>query len=179
MFKQYTRLYYSSSAVCSCYCWDLGNSIEEGFGVAVVIKNDITQGQAVNDGKWDSSNILTVKFANEGGKIKGTYSLTTTVNVGVGIISKTCGNVGLNGILARTKEMKKVLKTYCDAINQTEIIGRMIEDMETEMRDLINTIYVQKSQEIIDLARRNPSSVGNKMMQAQALKNAFKAQMKP
>ena len=179
MFRQYTKLYYSSSAISSCYCWDLGSSIEEGFGVAAVIKNVIDNVQSVRAGNWDSSNIVTVKFHKDGDKLKGTYSLTTTINVGVGFKSKTSGEVELSGIVARNKEVTKTLKTYCDPVKQVEIIGSLIEDMESELRETINTIYVQKSEEIIDLARRNPSSVGNKMAQAQALKNAFMGGKRP
>ena len=43
MFKLYIKHYYSISTICSVYCWGLGDSLEEGNGVAVLIKNSLTQ----------------------------------------------------------------------------------------------------------------------------------------
>lgn len=178
MFKFYLKNYYSVEAKCSCYCWDLGSKIEEGFGVAVVIKNAINHGQKLSNGMWDSSNVITVKFNEEGGKIKGHYSLVTTISIGVGFKSTVCGNVNLGGIIARSSEKTAVLKTYMDPVNQVEIIGEMIEDMETNLRNVINVIYVQKSKEIIDTARFNPTMGKPGMAQAQALKMAVMGGMK-
>ncbi len=43
MFKLYIKHYYSISTICSVYCWGLGDSLEEGYGIAVLIKNSLTQ----------------------------------------------------------------------------------------------------------------------------------------
>ena len=75
MFHQYTKAYYSSTAHVSCYCWDIGESISEGFGVAVLIKNSINHEKDINTGIWDSSNIVTVTFEENEGKIKANYNL--------------------------------------------------------------------------------------------------------
>jgi hypothetical protein len=42
-FNQYANLYYSGSAVCSVYLWDLEESITAGFAGAIVIKNSRIQ----------------------------------------------------------------------------------------------------------------------------------------
>lgn len=174
-FKIYIKSYYSTVAHCSCYCWDLGSRIEDGFGVAIVIKNAVNQEKKLKGGAWDSSNLMTVKFKEEGGKIIGHYSLTTTISVGVEFSNQVSGDIKLSGTLARNKEATQVLKEYCDPVKQVEIIGSMTEEMETELRSKINNIYVQKSQEIIDTARYNPTMGKPGMKQAQLLKNAFMA----
>ena len=45
MFKVYTRSYYGSNALSSCYTWDFSENIKDGFGVAVLIKNSIICGK--------------------------------------------------------------------------------------------------------------------------------------
>ncbi|MCQ2818060.1 MAG: F-actin-capping protein subunit beta [archaeon] len=179
MFKVYVKNYYSPMTLCSCYCWDLGSSIKDGYGVAVVIKTSINHSSSLNNGKWDSSNVMTVKFTEEGGKIKGQFSLVTSVNIGVGFRSKVSGDLSLSGAIARSSQKTKQIKKYDDLVAQTEIIGEMIEDMESNLRATINEVYIQKSKAIIDTARANPTYGKPGIAQAQALKMAFMQGHKP
>ena len=66
MFKIYVRLYYSTSTICSVYCWELGETLADGYGVAVLIKNSLTDQKKINTGSWDSSNLITVTFEDQG-----------------------------------------------------------------------------------------------------------------
>ena len=43
MFKIYVKLYYSTATVCSVYCWELGEALAEGYGVAIFIKNSLAE----------------------------------------------------------------------------------------------------------------------------------------
>ena len=82
MFKLYIKHYYSTTTVCSVYCWELGDSLADGYGVAVLIKNSLTHQKKINTGSWDSSNLITVTFDNEAcGKKKAKYNLISTVNL--------------------------------------------------------------------------------------------------
>ena len=49
----------------------------------------------------------------------------------------------------------------------------LVEDIESKMRNTLNTIYVMKSKEIIDTARYNPIMGKPGIKQAQALKQAM------
>ena len=62
MFKIYVKLYYSTATLCSVYCWELGDTLADGYGVAVLIKNSLTDQKKINTGSWDSSNLITVTF---------------------------------------------------------------------------------------------------------------------
>lgn len=174
MFHQYAKAYYSSTAHVSCYCWDLGEQVSEGFGAAVLIKNAINHEKDINTGVWDSSNIVTVTFEEEGGKIKAKYSLITTVSLSMGFTSKICGSVSLSGSIARSAHTAKVVKNYIED-SHVENIGVLIEDLESNIRNTIDTIYVMKSKEIVDTARYNPTLGKPGIEQAQALKMAFMA----
>lgn len=174
MFHQYTKAYYSSTAHVSCYCWDLTEKISDGFGVAVLIKNSINHENDINLGIWDSSNVVNVTFEEEGGKIKAKYSLVTTVSLSMGFSSKICGSVSLSGTIGRTANTSKVVKNYIED-SHVENIGVLIEDLESNIRNTIDTIYVMKSKEIVDTARYNPTLGKPGIEQAQALKMAFMA----
>ena len=65
MFKIYIKHYYSITTICSIYCWELGDSLAVGYGVAVLIKNSLTSQKKINNGIRDSSNLITVKFDND------------------------------------------------------------------------------------------------------------------
>ena len=174
MFLQYTKAYYSSTAHVSCYCWDIGESIQEGFGVAILIKNAINHEKDINTGIWDSSNIVTVTFEEEGGKIKANYNLITTVRLVMAFESKICGSVSLSGSIARSAKTTKVVKTHVED-SHIENIGVLVENLECNIRSTIETIYVMKSKEIVDTARYNPTLGKPGIEQAQALKMAFMA----
>ena len=88
MFKLYIKHYYSLTTLCSVYCWELGDTLADGYGVAVLIKNSLTHQKKVNSGSWDSSNLITVTFENEGGKKKAKYNLITTVNLAMSFEGK-------------------------------------------------------------------------------------------
>lgn len=167
MFHQYAKSYYSLSANVSCYCWDLGAKIEEGFGVAIVIKNALS-----NKSTWDSSNVITVTFDNSSGKIKAKYNLITTVNLSLLVERPVSGKVNLSGSIARSAHSVKEVKDYVED-SHIQNIGVLVEDLENSLRSTINTIYVMKSKEIIDTARYNPTLGKPGIEQAQALKNAF------
>ena len=42
MFKLYIKHYYQPTTLFSVYCWELGDSLVNGYGVAILIKNSLT-----------------------------------------------------------------------------------------------------------------------------------------
>ena len=42
MFKLYNKHYFLPTTLCSIYCWELGDSLVNGYGVAILIKNSLT-----------------------------------------------------------------------------------------------------------------------------------------
>jgi len=105
MFSIYTKAYYSSSTVCSCYLWDLGDSIEDGFAVSVLIKNLVNMEKSVENGVWESNNIVNVTFTKEGDKLEVHYKLTTSIVLGMSFRNDTCGDVNLSGTVSRQENI--------------------------------------------------------------------------
>jgi capping protein beta len=102
MFGLYSRAYYSPTTISSVYCWDLGNKIEDGFAIAILIKNDVNLEKEIDSGKWDSNNVINVSFSEiDANKINVTYKLTTTVILQMSFDHNTCGKVRLSGTVSR------------------------------------------------------------------------------
>ena len=175
MFKLYIKHYYSNTTICSVYCWELGDSLADGYGVAVLIKNSLTHQKKINTGNWDSSNLITVTFDNDAsGKKKAKYNLITTVNLAMSFESKICGKVCLSGTIARSSHYSKVVNDYTADEAHVTNIGVLVEDMENSIRNTLDTIYCMKSKQIIDTARYNPTEGKPGIAQAKALKEVWK-----
>ena len=175
MFKIYVRLYYSTSTLCSVYCWELGESLADGYGVAVLIKNSLTDQKKINNGSWDSSNLITVTFEDgESGKKKAKYNLITTVNLAMSFNSNICGKVCLSGTIARSSHFTKEVSDYTKDEAHITNIGVLVEEMENSIRNTLDTVYCMKSKQIIDTARYNPTEGKPGIAQANALKEVWK-----
>jgi capping protein beta len=175
MFKLYIKHYYSITTICSVYCWELGDSLADGYGVAVLIKNSLTSQKKINTGNWDSSNLITVTFDNDSsGKKKAKYNLITTVNLAMTFESKICGKVCLSGTIARSSHYTKLVSDYTADEAHVTNIGVLVEDMENSIRNTLDTIYCMKSKQIIDTARYNPTEGKPGIAQANALKEVWK-----
>ena len=175
MFKIYVRLYYSTSTICSVYCWELGDTLADGYGVAVLIKNSLTDQKKINSGSWDSSNLITVTFEDESsGKKKAKYNLISTVNLAMSFNSKICGKVCLSGTIARSSHFTKEVIDYTNDEAHINNIGVLVEEMENSIRNTLDTVYLMKSKQIIDTARYNPTVGKPGIAQANALKEVWK-----
>ena len=178
MFKVYTRSYYGSNAMVSCYTWDFTENIKDGFGVAVLIKNNINQENNINEAIWNSSNLITVSFDENDGKIKANYKLITNVSLIMSFENKICGKVALSGMVARASNYEKIVKDYVNDDNHIQNIGVLVEDLESSIRNTLDVIYVSKSKEIIDTARFNPTLGKPGIAQALKLKEVVMMGMK-
>lgn len=100
LFSEYTRLYYGGAAICSCYCWQLGEKVEDGISVAVIIKNQVDSSKGVRGGSWDSSHLVVISFENKDDKIQVNYKLTSTVFFAADL-KKGLSLINLNGCITR------------------------------------------------------------------------------
>jgi capping protein beta len=148
MFGLYAKAYYSISCKSSCYCWELGDSIEDGFAVAVLVKNLVDLEKEVDSGKWESNNVVNVTFNKAGDKIEATYKLTTSVVLQMNFDHKVCGKVCLSGTVSRQMQETYTSKTYLNDEFHVTNIGNMIEDCENSLRNTIEEIYIKKSKEV-------------------------------
>ena len=106
IFSLYTTSYYitnNSQGLCSCYCWNLGEKIENGFAVAVLIRHSSDAYINVSQsGIWESSNVVNVNFENQdGGPTKCNYKLTTYLQLKLTFNDNNFGLGNISGTLAK------------------------------------------------------------------------------
>jgi capping protein (actin filament) muscle Z-line, beta len=148
----YRELYYEGG-VSSAYLW----ALEEGFAGVVLFKKT-----AIGSGKggWDSIHVLEATEA--AGKRTAHYKLTSTVILDLGLSSSAVDSLDLAGNLTRQTQSDQTLNGLRDAEIETSHvinIGRMVEDMETRMRNLLQEVYFGKAKDVVgDLRSIQPLS---------------------
>ena len=155
MFKLYAKNYYNENTIISVYCWEFGKKISDGFGVGILIKNIIENEKGIKNGIWDSSNIISVEFSGEKGKLKAKYNLVTSLMLNLTFENKICGKINLSGNLVRNARSVENVNDYVNDDSHIENIGVLVEDLETSIRNSLEVIYVMKTKEIIDSCRKN------------------------
>jgi len=148
VFDVYRDLYYEGG-VSSVYCWDLDN----GFACVVLIKktqDHSKRGQPMK-GTWDSIHVVEVQE----GKKNAHYKLTSTVMLSISTSTEATGNVTLSGNLTRQEEASVAVT---DASPHVCNIGRLVENMEYKLRQILETIYFGKTKDIANELRQQVSA---------------------
>eukprot|EP01041_Mallomonas_annulata_P001265 gene1265-2446_t len=153
LFDAYRELYFEGG-VSSVYLWDL----ENGFAGCFLIKKRVEGNKFVKTGSWDSIHVVEV---HEESANKATYKLTTTVMLSTQVEKVEVGDTNLSGSLTRQIEINSVVN---EVKTHVANIGRMIEDMESDMRNHLNELYIGKTRHIINSIR----SFGNEVKQSAA-----------
>jgi len=168
IFDIYREMYFEGG-VSSVYCWDL----DDGFAACILIKK--TQDRSAKGppmrGTWDSIHVVEV----QDNKKSGHYKLTSTVMLNLQTDTTATGQVGLAGSLTRQDEKDFPVSEQAPHIIN---IGRMVEDMESNLRRTLEVIYFGKTKDIAnelrsstaanvlqqraDLQKQIGSSIGNK-----------------
>lgn len=140
-FEQYREMYYEGG-VSSVYFWD----VEHGFAGAVLIKKAGDGSNKKIKGCWDSIHVIEVQERTAN---KAHYKLTSTVMLWLQTNKVSSGMMNLGGSLMRQKEQD------CSTSDSTHIanIGRLIEEMENQIRHSLNTIYFDKTKSILNSLR--------------------------
>jgi capping protein beta len=144
LFDAYRELYFEGG-VSSVYLWDL----DTGFAGCFLIKKCVSGHQFVSEGSWDSIHVVEVEEAANGKK--ATYKLTTTVMLAMDVKKESVGDSNLSGSLTRTAEKASVVDA--DHSHMANM-GSMIEDMETDIRTYMDSLYIQKTREIVNSIRK-------------------------
>ncbi|KAH8099983.1 F-actin capping protein beta subunit [Cristinia sonorae] len=157
-FDTYREMYYEGG-VSSVFLWDLDDG---GFAGVVLLKKSLNPSSASEpSGSWDSIHVFE---AAERGR-QAHYKLTSTVmlqmvdratsktdNVFVGKEKdeknevKREGEVTLSGSMTRQTEQDWPLQEQTSHITNT---GRMIEEMEIKMRNLLQEVYFGKTRDVV------------------------------
>lgn len=155
----YRELYYEGG-VSSAYLW----SLDEGFAGCVLFKKSVQSGGSAGRGSWDSIHVLE---ANEAATRRdATYKMTSTVILDLGLQTGAVDSLDLAGNLTRQTSQRCALTGMRDNdIEQSHVvnIGRMVEEMETRMRNLLQEVYFGKAKDVVgDLRSIQPLSEAEK-----------------
>jgi capping protein beta len=157
-FEQYREMYFEGG-VSSVYFWD--NDV--GFAGVILIKK---AGDGGNNKKikgcWDSIHVIEVQERPNSTKVH--YKLTSTVMLWLQTNKAGSGMMNLGGSLMRQKEQDASLTDSTHIAN----IGRMVEEMENQIRHALNTIYFDKTKSILN-SLRSPVD-GDEKAKREALK---------
>ena len=151
----YRELYYEGG-VSSAYLW----ALDEGFAGVVLFKKGASGGGSAGKGGWDSIHVLEVN--ESASKRNAHYKLTSTVILDLGLQSAAVDSLELAGNLTRQTQQDLPLHGLRESeVEQGHIvnIGRMVEDMETRMRNLLQEVYFGKARDVVgDLRSIQPLS---------------------
>ncbi|KAJ0399067.1 hypothetical protein P43SY_008687 [Pythium insidiosum] len=160
IFDSYRELYYQGG-ISSVYMWDL----DAGFAACFLVKKDVLSSRFVENGSWNSIHVFEVQESTEpavAGKKKATYRLTTTVLLAMKVNRPELGDTTFDGTL--TRQAERALE-IADAFDHVSNMGRMVEDMEIDMRSSMDGLYISKTREVINGMR--------KLQQGPVAANAF------
>jgi len=135
-FDVYRELYYEGG-VSSVYFWNL----DDGFAGVVLLKKSSPQGGST-EGVWDSIHVFE---ASERGRTSN-YRLTSTVILSLATKGSSLGEVDLSGNMTRQIEQDLPVETDESHIAN---IGRLVEDMELKMRNLLQEVYFGKAKDVV------------------------------
>ncbi|KAH8775497.1 F-actin-capping protein subunit beta [Diaporthe sp. PMI_573] len=155
-FDIYRELYYEGG-VSSVYLWNL----DDGFAGVVLLKKSSPSGGS-STGVWDSIHVFE---ASERGRTTN-YRMTSTVMLSLAANGNvTLGEMDLSGNMTRQIEQELPVETDESHIAN---IGRLVEDMELKMRNLLQEVYFGKAKDVVgDLRSAGSLSEGQKDRDAQ------------
>jgi capping protein beta len=137
------QLRYYEGGTSSVYLWNL----DDGFAGVVLLKK--SSSQAAASGAWDSIHVLEV--AERGRTAK--YKLTSTVILNLGTKGDALGSLDLAGNM--TRQVEADMSVDADETHVANI-GKMVEDMELKMRNLLrkSRSYILRRFEDADTTRQ-------------------------
>ncbi|KAI5780739.1 F-actin-capping protein subunit beta [Peziza echinospora] len=144
-FDVYRDLYYEGG-VSSVYFWDLDS---EGFAGVVLLKKSVSS-TGKSEGSWDSIHVFE---CSDRARVSH-YKLTSTVILHMANSGPTLGDMDLSGNMSRQVEVDLPVE---DDTSHIVNIGKMVEDMELKMRNLLQEVYFGKAKDVVGDLRSIPA----------------------
>jgi len=155
VFDCYRDLYYGRGSVSSVYLWDKGSEAEvsTSFAGVFLIKNEVSDDPQTNRGYWNSVHVLDVGPVVD---CKVLYKISTTVMVSMKPSEmQAIGDTNISGSMTKQIEMTyAVTSDGCHVSN----MGKMVEDMEIDMRSNMDSLHIHKTRVAIESMRKPFSS---------------------
>ena len=95
-----------------------------------------------SSGSWDSIHV----FDAQDRARTAHYKLTSTVILSLGTDSEALGGLDLSGNMVRQVEADMAVE---DDTSHVANIGKMVEDMELKMRNLLQEVYFGKAKDVV------------------------------
>ncbi|KAL7463762.1 hypothetical protein ACHAXS_004116 [Conticribra weissflogii] len=152
----YRGLYYRKGSVSSVYLWEKDDNIDGrnahgGFAGCFLIKNTLkNDGESVAFGDWNSIHVVDVGIIDKG---KCVYNITTTILLS--LEPSGFGSTSISGYISR--QNKREFSVSLSSIHIVNI-GKMIEEVESSMRSEIDSLYIQKTRNVLDMMWRDERS---------------------
>ncbi|RMZ66687.1 F-actin-capping subunit beta [Pyrenophora seminiperda CCB06] len=135
-FDVYRELYFEGG-ISSVYLWDM----DDGFAGCVLLKKSVNP-TPKSSGSWDSIHV----FDAQDRARTSHYKLTSTVILSLGTVSEDLGGLDLSGNMVRQVEADMAVE---DDTSHVANIGKMVEDMELKMRNLLSEVYFGKAKDVV------------------------------
>ncbi|RVX72853.1 F-actin-capping protein subunit beta [Exophiala mesophila] len=159
-FEVYRQLYYEGGTG-SVYLWDL----DDGFAGVVLLKKSVNK-----EAGWDSIHVFEVDERRGTGRTCH-YKLTSTVILHLGRQNDSVGSLNLAGSMTRQVEADLVVENIgSQGKDGGHVVntGRLVEDMEGKMRNMLQEVYFGKAKDVVgDLRSVAPLTGVNRERQAQ------------
>lgn len=147
VFAIYRDQYYEGG-ISSVYMWEPEDG--HGFFACFLIKKD---GSQAGDGRrgllqhgiWEAIHVIEVGEEEDG---QSHYRLTSTVMLALTSENRACGTFSLSGAI--TRQMESNLEVTAGHMPN---MGRMIEEMESKLRNGLDQVYFGKTKEVISTLR--------------------------
>ncbi|KAI9669262.1 MAG: F-actin-capping protein subunit beta [Trizodia sp. TS-e1964] len=136
-FDIYRELYYEGG-ISSVYFWNL----DGGFAGVVLIKK-AAPSTAKGEGAWDSIHVFEASDRRSRTTI---YKLTSTVLLHLNTTGEDLGTMNLSGNM--TRQIEQAMKVSDDSSHVANI-GKLVEDMELRMRNLLQEVYFGKAKDVV------------------------------
>ncbi|ETW01449.1 hypothetical protein H310_06963 [Aphanomyces invadans] len=144
LFDVYREMYYQGG-VSSVYMWDL----EPGFAACILIKKDVHHQRFVEEGGWNSIHVLEVHEKNDK---EAVYTLTSTVLLTMNVSRRQeLGHLNLDANL--TRQTERTMKFDSQTAHLSNM-GRLVEDMEIDIRSNLDRVYISKTREVLNGMRK-------------------------
>lgn len=143
-FDVYRQMYYEGgNSVGSVYFWDMDNG---EFAGVVLLKKTVTGGSKGSGAGWDSIHVFEAA-ENKRSSHTCHYKLTSTVILHLAREAEGLGEMNLSGNMTRQAEQDLAV----EGGDQGHIanVGRIVEDMEGKMRNLLQEVYFGKAKDVV------------------------------
>lgn len=156
VFDAYRRAYFQTG-YSSVYFFETNENDDTSFGSCWLIHKVSDGSKDLKTGWWDSIHVFEVA-PDAGAKDLFEYKLTSTVIVSMILESDKCGHVDLSGSMTQQATKKCKIDQYTTHLVN---MGTILEAAETEIRNKIENIYIQKTRQVLGGMRAPSGALDN------------------